>query len=127
MKPVSRTLLLSVGSVLVAVAAMFLFRFLEADQDFTTTKYSFLWEKVFVSSVAFFSFVFGYVEPKAPWRWPLLMAYVHYFSGFLIMSHWGQIPPFELIYVTLLALPGIGLGYLGSLLAKKQQSASKTP
>lgn len=127
MRPVSRTLLLSVGSVLVAVAAMFLFRFLEADQNLTATKYSFLWEKVFVSSVALFSFVFGYVEPKAPWLWPLLMVYVHYFSGFLIMSHWGQILPFELIYVTLLALPGIGLGYLGSLLAKKQRNASKTP
>lgn len=120
MKPMDRVLLFSLGSVFVAVLVMLFLCFLETGQDSTTTQYSFLWEKLLVSSIAVFSFVFGYLEPNAPWRWPLLMAYVNYFSGFLIMRHWGQIPPFELIYVTLLALPGIALGYLGAFLSKRK-------
>jgi len=45
--------------------------------------------------------------------------YAHYFSGFLFMQHWGQVPPFELLYVTILALPCIALGYLGAFVARR--------
>ena len=119
MKTSDKTFVLVVCSALVAIAAMFLFSWLKSDGESTTKEYMLLWEKVFVVAIALFSFVFGFLEPRSPWRWPLLMAYVHYFSGFFIMEHWGQIPPFELVYITVLSLPGIATGYLGSFLRKK--------
>jgi len=119
MKTSDKTFVLVVCSALVAIAAMFLFSWLQSDGESTTKEYMFLWEKVFVVTIALFSFVFGLLEPSSPWRWPLVMAYVHYFSGFFIMEHWGQIPPFELVYITVLSLPGIATGYLGSFLRKK--------
>jgi len=100
---------------------MYFFRWLTGDEPSAGTGYDFLWEKVFVSTVVVFSFAFGFAEPKSPWRWPLLIAYVHYFSGFFIMRFWGQIPPFELVYITLLALPGVLAGYLGALLRRKSR------
>jgi len=112
-----------VCSAAVAIAAMYLFSWLKSDGEPTTNEYTFLWEKVIVITIAVFSLVFGFVEPRAPWRWPLVMAYIHYFSGFFIMKHWGQIPPFELIYISLLTLPGIAMGYLGSFLVRKLDPA----
>jgi hypothetical protein len=117
---VSKTVVLSICSFLVALTAMYFFRWVTGDEPSAGTGYDFLWEKVFVSAVVVFSFAFGLAEPKSPWRWPLLIAYVHYFSGFFIMRFWGQIPPFELVYITLLALPGVLAGYLGSLFRKKR-------
>ena len=96
MKAPNKTLILVVCSAAVAIAAMYLFSWLKSDGEPTTNEYTFLWEKVIVITIAVFSLVFGFVEPRAPWRWPLVMAYVHYLSGFFIMKHWGQIPPFEL-------------------------------
>ena len=119
MKASDKTFVLVVCSALVAIAAMFLFSWLKSDGESTTKEYMLLWEKVFVVAIALFSFVFGFLEPRSPWRWPLVMAYVHYFCGFFIMEHWGQIPPFELVYITVLSLPGIATGYLGSFLRKK--------
>ncbi|MOA65314.1 hypothetical protein D3C78_1916540 [compost metagenome] len=52
------------------------------------------------------------------------MAYVHYVSGFYVMKVWGQIPPIEFMYVTLLSIPGIGAGYAGRWLAKKEISST---
>lgn len=119
MKTSDKTFVLVLCSALVAIAAMFLFSWLKSDGEYTTKEYYLLWEKVFVVAIAFFSFVFGFFEPKSPWRWPLVMAYVHYFSGFFIMEHWSQFPPLELIYITVLSLPAIATGYLGSFLRKK--------
>jgi hypothetical protein len=93
---VSKTIVLSMCSFVVAVTTMYFFRWLTGDQPPGGSGYDFVWEKVFVSTVVVFSFVFGLTEPKSLWRWLLLMAYVHYFSGFFIMRFWGQIPPFEL-------------------------------
>lgn len=98
---------------------MYFFRWLTGDEPPAGSGYDFVWEKVFISTTVAFSFAFGVVEPKSPWRWPLLIAYVHYFSGFFILRYWGQIPPFEMVYITLLALPGVVAGYLGSLLRRK--------
>jgi len=123
MKASSKTLTLVVCGVVVAIAAMYLFKWLESDSEPVVNTYTFLWEKVIVTTIAFFSFIFGFIEPKSSWRWPLLIAYVHYFSGFFIMDHWGQIPPLELIYITLLALPGVAMGYLASKFANKLNSA----
>ena len=122
MKTSNKTLLLVASGVVVAIAAMYLFKWLESDGEPVANTYTFLWEKVIVTTIAFFSFVFGFIEPKSSWQWPLLMARVHYFSGFFIVEHWGQMPPFELIYITMLSLPGIATGYSGSFLRKKHVS-----
>ena len=113
-----RSGLLALSSALAGIGAMYLFRLLNGDQS-PSTPYNFIWEKVFVSAIVVFGFAFGFVEPRAPWRWPLVMGYVHYFSGFFIMKFWGQIPPFELLYIGLLSLPGVAAGYAGKWLGKK--------
>jgi hypothetical protein len=77
---------------------------------------------VFVSSLITFSLVVGFIEPRAPWRWPLVMAYVHNFSGFYIINNWGQIPPLELFYIGVLALPGVATGYLGRWLRRRYEN-----
>jgi hypothetical protein len=97
---------------------MYLFRWLNGDQP-PTDQYNFLWEKVFVSTSIVFGLITGFTRTGAPWLWPFVMGYVHYFSGFAIMKFWGQIPPFELIYIGLLSLPGVAMGYLGKWLRKK--------
>jgi hypothetical protein len=115
----NRSIVLAVCSFIVAIGAMFLFRWLQPGEEFRTDGYTLLWEKTVLSAVGLFSLAFGFIEPRSPWRWPLLMMYVHYFSGFAIMERWGQVPPFELIYMAILSLPSIALGYLGAFLAKK--------
>ncbi len=119
MKAPIKTLALFVCSVVVAIALMYFFNWLTSGGEPSAMKTLFIFERFFVPTIAFFSFIFGFVEPKRPWRWPLIMAYVHYFSGFSIMKYWGQIPPLELIYITLLASPGIATGYLGASMAKR--------
>ena len=119
MKGLNKTWLLALCSITVAVGIMFWFRWLEPTARTETEGYDFLWEKLTVSTVTAFSLLFGFIEPRSPWRWPFLMMYAHYFSGFIIMRHWGQLPPFELIYMALLALPGIGAGYVGARLSKR--------
>src|SRR5439155_23319480 len=115
----NRTVVLTVCSFVVAIGAMFLFRWLRLSNEIGTKGYTFTWEKTVLSAVGVSSFAFGFIEHRSPLRWPLLMMYVHYFSGFFIMKHWGQIPPFELIYMAILALPSIALGYLGVFLSRK--------
>jgi len=119
LKILNKTKIVATCCVIVAVAAMLLFKFLDVFNTQPPEDYNFLWEKIFVVFIALFSFIFSLIEPKSSWRWPLLMAYVHYFSGFIIMEHWGQIPPFELIYITILALPGIILSFITSFLVNK--------
>jgi hypothetical protein len=97
---------------------MYLFRRLSGD-GLPAEPYDFLWEKMIISALIILSFICGFLEPKAPWRWPILAAYTHYFSGFFIMKFWGQIPPFELIYIGILSIPAIATGYLASWLGNK--------
>lgn len=119
MKFTPKELVLFILTVAVAIASMFLLRVVSIDNDATNHQYTFLWEKIIVSTIALASFIFGFIEQRDPWRWPLAIAYVHYFSGFFIMDIWGQIPPLELIYVSCLAVPGIATGFLGAFLANK--------
>jgi phosphoglycerol transferase MdoB-like AlkP superfamily enzyme len=107
-----KTMLLMLCSALVGIGAMYLFHWLNADQP-PANPYNFLWEKVFLSTLIMFGLVSGFMRAGAPWLWPFVMSYVHYFSGFVIMKFWGQFPPFELIYLGLLSLLGVATGYLG--------------
>ncbi len=121
----TKTTLLTFFSLVAGIGTMYLFHLLGGDEP-PAEPYDFLWEKVFVSAVMLLSFVCGFLEPRAPWRWPLVMAYAHYFSGFYVMKHWGQIPPLELIYIGLLTLPAIvqltwALGLLRRLGASQGQ------
>ncbi len=118
MRSSTKTILLTFSSVLAGIGVMYLFRLLAGDEP-PAEPYDYLLEKVLVSTTILFGFVCGFLEPRAPWRWPLIMAYIHYFSGFYIMKYWGQIPPFELVYIGLLVLPAVITGYLGSWLRKK--------
>jgi len=101
MKALSKTLVIVVFSaVVVGISLTYLFGWLRPDIEPTSSEYPFLWGKVLIATISFFSFLFGFVEPRLPWRWPLIIAYVHYFSGFFILKHWGQIPPLELLYIS---------------------------
>ena len=113
-----RSVLLALCSAVAGIGSMYVFRWLTGDQP-PSVPYSYSWEKFLLSASMVFGFVLGFFEPKAAWRWPLIMAYAHYISGFFIMRVWGQIPPIEFIYVTLLSIPGFGAAYAGRWLAKK--------
>ena len=80
--------------------------------------YDYAWEKFIVSVVSVFSLIFGAIEPRGAIFRPLLMIFPHYFSGFALLENWGQFPPFELIYMVILAGPGAFAGYIGTLLAR---------
>lgn len=114
----SKTKLLTWCAVIAGITTMCLFRWLAGDNP-PSDSYDFLWEKFIVSALTIFSFICGFIEPNAPWRWPLVMACACYFSGFIIMKSWGQIPPFELIYIGLLSLPAIAAGYLSAWMGKR--------
>ena len=90
----------------------------------TSDSYDFVWEKALVATVAFFSLILGAVQPRGAWKWPLVMASAHYLSGFVLMHPWGQIPPLELVYVAVLAIPGIATAYLGAFLSKRFGNAT---
>jgi hypothetical protein len=111
--------MLTLCSIMAAVGTMYFFRWLVSNGS--SAPFAFAWETTFVVSTMIVSWVFGIVEPQNPWRWPFLMAYVHYFSGFFIMKNWGQIPPFEVMYVTVLALPAVAAGYLGARLGTRHR------
>lgn len=113
-----RRVLLVISSAVAGIGSMYAYHWLTGDQP-PSVPYNYSWEKFLISAVVVVSFVLGFIEPKAPWRWPLIMAYGHYVTGFFVMRVWGQIPPIEFIYVTLLSLPGIGAAYVGRWLAKK--------
>lgn len=105
-------------SAVIGILTMYLFDWYQATRDYDPAEL--VWETVALGSFGIFAFLFGLLEPREPpWPWPLVMMYVHYFSGFVIMDHWGQIPPFELIYIGLVALPCVALGYLGVFLRRR--------
>ena len=97
---------------------MFYFCSMPAVYFVETDSYDSAWEKAIVPVVAVFSLVFGMLEPRKAWRWPLVIMGFHYASG-VLMKHWGQLLPFELLYAGFLSIPGVAAAYLGAFLAKR--------
>src|SRR5262245_56843384 len=71
-----------------------------------------------VSFVTVFSLFFGAIERRGIVYRPLIMTFSHYFSGIVFLS-WGQLLPFELTFVPVLAAPGAFAGYVGTLLTRR--------
>jgi len=120
----AKEMVISLCSALVGIGAMLCFRSMPAVYFTNSDSYDFAWEKTIVPVVAIFSLVFGAIEPKVPWRWPLIIMTVHYFSGFALMTNWGQIPPFEIAYCAVLALPGLTTAYIGAFLRRRFEDAT---
>jgi hypothetical protein len=81
-------------------------------------EYSFFLEKFVVIGTAIGSILLGFFDFKRPWLWPFVIVESFYLAGFALLPHWGQIPPFEIIYMGLLALPGVVTSFLASRAAQ---------
>jgi len=114
-----RTIVISAISILVAIASTLLLAWLIEGQSYSQVEINSLWESGVLPTFAILSLVFGLVEPKAPWRWPLLLMYVNYVSRLWIMKDVGQLLPFELVFITVYALPMILLAYGGVIIRRK--------
>jgi hypothetical protein len=118
-------LLVATGSTAFGVGVMASCQWMEqGSHRAILTGYDHLWEHILIVSVALASPVFGFAAPTLCWMWPLLMAYGFYFAGFVLLKHWGQIPPLELIWMTGMALPGVLTGFLGAWARLSMRRAS---
>lgn len=119
MKSPIKALILTIVCVAAAIASMHYLNWLNVEQLYSQSEYMKVWSSKILVGFALLSLIFGAYEPRAPWRWPLLLMYVSYFSGFFIMKHWGQIPPFEIVVVGVQSIPLILLAYVGRFVRRR--------
>ena len=119
MKSTRKALILTVVCVTAAIGSMHYLNWLNVELLYSQSEYMKVWSGKILLGFAVLSLFCGAYEPRAPWRWPLLLMYVSYFSGFFIMKHWGQIPPLEIVIVGVQSIPLILLAYVGRFVRRR--------
>ena len=102
-----RSSMLAVAAVLLGIGGMLIFRAIGHAQYIGVGQYDYFLEKFVAIGTVIGSLLLGGLDSKWPWLWPLVIVESFYFAGFALLPNWGQIPPFEVIYMGLLALPGV--------------------
>lgn len=63
------------------------------------------WELFYflLSSIA--ALTISWIEANDPWRWILALIVANYLSGYAFIQHWGQLGPFDLIFMAVYSIP----------------------
>ncbi len=65
------------------------------------------------------SFIFSFVQRQPAWQWGAMMLVSNYIAGFFWIPSWGELLPFDLIFLVIYLIPCGLAGYLGIYLGNR--------
>jgi len=71
--------------------------------------------------------IVSWIGTNAPWRWIFVLILSSYLSGFAFIQFWGQLGPFDLIFMAAYAAPCFLISYAIVYLQKRFRKVKGTP
>jgi hypothetical protein len=76
------------------------------------------WEVFYFIFSSASALIISWIGTNAPWRWIFALIIANYLSGYAFIKFWGQLGPFDLIFMAVYSIPCLLIAYAISYLKK---------
>lgn len=103
-----------INGVLIGVFGSFLWGQISSTQSPSPESTYIEWHIFYMlySSVA--AFINALFKVQSPWKWSMSLMLANYVSGYFFVRFWGQLGPFDLIFMFVYTIPCIVISHMSS-------------